>query len=39
MWNGDETMNRIKELRTAAGMKQTELAELLHVGNTAISNY
>ena len=32
-------MNRIKELRTAAGMKQTELAELLHVGNTAISNY
>ena len=32
-------MNRIKELRTAAGMKQTELAELLHVGNTAISKY
>lgn len=32
-------MNRIKELRTAAGMKQSELAELLHVGHTAISNY
>lgn len=32
-------MNRIKELRTAAGMKQSELASLLHIGRTAISNY
>ena len=32
-------MNRIKELRASHNMKQSELAELLHVGNTAISNY
>ncbi len=32
-------MNRIKELRAERGMKQSELAELLHVGRTAVSNY
>jgi transcriptional regulator with XRE-family HTH domain len=32
-------MNRIKELRTERGMKQADLAELLHIGRTAISNY
>lgn len=32
-------MNRIKELRVERKMKQTELAELLHVGRTAVSNY
>ena len=32
-------MNRIKELRTEAGMKQTDLAEKLSVGRTAISQY
>lgn len=32
-------MNRIKELRTAAGMKQTELAEVLHVSQAALSGY
>ena len=33
------TMNRIKELRTESGMKQTELAAMLSVGRTAISTY
>ena len=32
-------MNRIKELRTESGMKQTELAAMLSVGRTAISTY
>ena len=32
-------MNRIKELRASHNMKQSELAELLHVGQTAVSNY
>ena len=32
-------MNRIRELREKAGMKQTKLAEKLHVGPTAVSNY
>ena len=32
-------MNRIKELRTEAGMKQTDLASMLSIGRTAISNY
>lgn len=32
-------MNRIKELRAEKGMKQSELAALLHVGRTAVSNY
>lgn len=32
-------MNRIRELRIACGMKQIELAQLLHMGQTAISNY
>ena len=31
--------NRIKELREAHNMKQTDLAEYLHVGRAAISNY
>lgn len=32
-------MNRIRELRIAHQMKQKELADILHVGQTAISNY
>ena len=32
-------MNRIQELRKAAGMKQSELATLLSIGQTAVSNY
>ena len=32
-------MNRIKELRISRGMKQVDLAELLHVRQTAVSNY
>lgn len=32
-------MNRIRELRIAHQMKQNELADILHVGQTAISNY
>ena len=32
-------MNRIKELRETHNMKQTDLAEHLHVGRDAISNY
>lgn len=32
-------MNRIKELRISRGMKQADLAELLHVRQTAVSNY
>ena len=32
-------MNRIKELREKAGMKQTTLASKLHVGATSVSNY
>lgn len=32
-------MNRIKELRVEKNMKQSELAELLHVGRTSVSNY
>lgn len=32
-------MNRIRELRFENHMKQSELAKMLHVGPTAISNY
>ena len=32
-------MKRIKELRETHNMKQTDLAEHLHVGRAAISNY
>ena len=32
-------MNRIQELRKAAGMKQTDLAAALSVARTTISNY
>ena len=32
-------MNRIKSLRTAAGMKQAELAAQLHVSQAALSGY
>lgn len=32
-------MNRIQELRKAAGMKQTDLAALLSVARTTVSNY
>ena len=32
-------VNRIEDLRAEAGMTQTDLAELLAVGRTAISNY
>ena len=32
-------MNRIKELRNERGMKQLELASLLHVSRQAISRY
>lgn len=32
-------MNRIQELRKAAGMKQTDLAARLSVGRTTVSNY
>lgn len=32
-------MNRIKELRISRGMKQADLAERLHVRQTAVSNY
>lgn len=32
-------MNRLKELRTESGMKQSDLADLLAIGRTAISNY
>ena len=32
-------MNRIKELRLAAGMKQSELAAYLNVSANAVSNY
>lgn len=32
-------MNKIKECRVAAGMKQTELAKLLNVGASTISNW
>ena len=32
-------MNRIKELRMAKGLKQSELAEITKVGQTTISNW
>lgn len=32
-------MNRIRDLRTAAGWTQAQLGEKLNVGNTAISQY
>ena len=32
-------VNRIKDLRQAAGMKQTDLARLMNCSPTAISNY
>lgn len=32
-------MNRLKKLRTESGMKQSDLADLLAIGRTAISNY
>ena len=32
-------MNRIKELRLAKGLKQSELAEIAKVGQTTISNW
>lgn len=32
-------MNRIRELRLERGMKQSDLAEMLNVSRTAISNY
>ena len=32
-------MNRIRELREQLGMKQATLAERLHVGPSALSNY
>ena len=32
-------MNRIRELRDARGMKQTELAKLLNCTNTSVSRY
>lgn len=32
-------MNRLKELRTEKGMKQSELAEMLSIAQTAVSKY
>lgn len=32
-------MNRIRDLRTAAGWTQAQLGEKLNVGNTAVSQY
>ena len=32
-------MNRIKELRIEHGMKQSDLAAALHIGQTSVSNY
>ncbi len=32
-------MNRIKELRMQRGIKQAELAEMLGIGQTSVSNY